>query len=137
MTLGQKQRIFSRLVGLLLLKAYELGFEVSLGEALRSPEQARRNAETCRHCKLHISEHSDTGHCPKGPTKFRAVGIADSLHCSKLAIDLNLFKNGHYLQASKSYTLLGEWWEKQHELCRWGGRFGDGNHFSLAHGGRL
>jgi hypothetical protein len=30
---------------------------------------------------------------------------------------------------------LGEWWEKQHELCRWGGRFGDGCHYSVAHRG--
>lgn len=137
MTLGQKQRIFSRLVGLLLLKAYALGLEVSLGEVLRSPERAIRNSETCRHCKQHISEHGTSDYCPKGPTKFKAVGIADSLHCLKLAVDLNLFKNGRYLQATKSYRELGLWWEKQHELCRWGGRFGDGGHFSLAHGGRL
>lgn len=25
--------------------------------------------------------------------------------------------------------------EMQHELCRWGGRFKDGNHYSLEHNG--
>jgi hypothetical protein len=26
---------------------------------------------------------------------------------------------------------LGEFWEGLHPLCRWGGRFNDGNHYSI------
>jgi hypothetical protein len=53
-----------------------------------------------------------------------------------LAIDLNLFKDGNFLSATEDHKELGEWWEEQHELCRWGGRFSnaDGNHYSLVHG---
>jgi len=36
-TLGQKQRVFARLVAKLIEKAYELGYEVSLGDAYRDP----------------------------------------------------------------------------------------------------
>lgn len=64
------------------------------------------------------------------------VGRRTSLHKSKLAIDLNLFKDGVYLTNTEVHKPLGEWWESQHELCSWGGRFNDGNHYSLTHGGR-
>lgn len=111
MTLGQKQRLFTRMVALLILKAYEWGYEITFGEAWRTPEQARRNAAAGR-------------------------GIANSLHIDRLAIDLNLFRGGQYLTETEDHRQLGEWWEQQHPLARWGGRFGDGNHYSLEHGGR-
>jgi hypothetical protein len=113
MTLGEKQRLFSRYVATLILKAYDMGSEVSLGEAWRTPEQAARNAAT-------------------------GAGISNSLHMDRLAIDLNLFKNGVWLSKTEDHRPLGEWWEKQHPLCRWGGRFArpDGNHYSMTHGGR-
>jgi len=46
-----------------------------------------------------------------------------SKHTKKLAIDLNLFKDGRYITNKEKYRPLGEFWEK----CldgRWGGRFG-------------
>lgn len=62
-------------------------------------------------------------------------GHPRSLHKLRLAIDLNLFKNGKYLTKTSDHEPLGEWWERQHELCRWGGRFGDGNHYSITYRG--
>lgn len=59
------------------------------------------------------------------------VGHARSCHKSGLAIDLHLYKDGIYLSDDESHQPLGEWWEAQHPLFRWGGRFGDGNHYSL------
>jgi len=38
--------------------------------------------------------------------------------------------------ADPSWLLLGEAWERKHELARWGGRWSDANHFSLEHEGR-
>lgn len=58
----------------------------------------------------------------------------NSLHYIRLAIDLNLFKDGKYLKKTKDHRELGEYWESLGGS--WGGRFGDGNHYSLAHGGR-
>ena len=112
MRLGEKQELFSRLLGDLLHEAHRRGFNVRMGEVLRFKQQAEWNA-------------------------MNGKGIVNSLHCKKLAVDLNLFKNGKYLTATDDYYILGEWWEKQHELARWGGRFSrpDGGHFSLTHGG--
>ena len=61
-------------------------------------------------------------------------GSEVSLHHIRLAIDLNLFKNGEYMKDSKSHRQLGEWWESQGGS--WGGRYNDGNHYSLEHNGR-
>ena len=58
-------------------------------------------------------------------------GLDNSLHKIRLAVDLNVFKDGVYLR--KGYDDLGEWWEAQGGS--WGGRFADDNHFSLEHKG--
>ena len=114
MTLGQKQRIFARLVGKLIRRAYSDGFELSLGEAHRPRWVAEENER-------------------------KGKGSANSLHVQKLAIDLNLFRDGVYQRSTAAHRPLGEWWETQSGggvVCCWGGRFGDGNHYSLAHLGR-
>ncbi len=116
MTLGEKQKIFARLVGLLIQFACSKGYELTFGEAFRSPEEAKRLAKLGK-------------------------GIVNSLHCQRLAIDLNLFKDGKYLSNSEDYVPLGVFWEILGEgeiRTVWGGRFKrpDGNHFSLVHDGR-
>jgi hypothetical protein len=111
MTLRQKQSLFVRLLSMLFSRAEELELELTLGEAWRPEETAALYAEQGR-------------------------GTANSLHCSRLAIDLNLFRDGRYLSSTESHRPLGEFWEQLHPLCRWGGRFNDGNHYSLLHGGR-
>ena len=111
MTLGEKQELFMRLLPGLINKAHELGFELRGGDLFRDPRV-----------------HGRFG-------KRKAYGHSRSCHKLKLAIDLNLFKNGRYLTATKHHKELGEWWEKQNPLCRWGGRFADGNHYSITHWG--
>lgn len=110
-SLSSKQQKFAFLVGKLILQAYEMGYGVSFGECYRTPEQAALNAA-------------------------KGIGIKNSLHGIRLAVDINLFKDGKYLARSEDYKILGEWWEAQDPECAWGGRFNDGNHFSLKHGGR-
>jgi len=100
------------LLATLIVQAEALGYETTGGELHRSPHEALRLANT----------------------GVRA--IKRSLHCDRLAIDLLLFKDGIYLTGTDDYKTLGEWWEKQNPLCRWGGRFEDGNHFSITHEGR-
>jgi hypothetical protein len=107
-SLLQKQQLFAQMVAVLIQHAKTLGYEVTLGEAYRTPEQAQWNAEQGR-------------------------GIARSLHMLRLAIDLNLYKNGTWLPKDDDHRPLGEWWESQGGT--WGGRFGDGNHYSLEHKG--
>jgi len=57
-----------------------------------------------------------------------------SLHYDRLAIDLNLFKDGIWLKETEDHRELGEFWELLGGS--WGGRFGDGNHYSLEYRGR-
>lgn len=110
LSLRQKQALFVRLVGKLIEHAYSLGFELTFGEAYRSPEEALRLSKL-------------------------GVGIKNSNHTRRLAIDLNLFINGEYQAHGEAHRPLGEWWENQHDLCRSGIRFGDPNHYALEHEG--
>lgn len=59
-------------------------------------------------------------------------GIVNSYHTKKLAIDLNLFKDGKYLTSTESHRQFGEYWKTLDPECTWGGDFknSDGNHFS-------
>jgi hypothetical protein len=95
-------------VAALIQKLYADGYQCTFGEAYRTPEQAAIYAQ-------------------------EGKGITHSEHCKKLAIDLNLFKDGVYLISTTDYAELGAWWKEQNEACRWGGDFQrqDGNHFSL------
>jgi hypothetical protein len=108
MRLGQKQELFSHLLARCIVQAEDWGYKVRMGEVHRPKWVALVNEEFGR-------------------------GVARSTHIYKLAADLLLFKDGEYLTQTRQYKRLGEWWEAQHELCRWGGRFRDGNHFSLEH----
>jgi hypothetical protein len=111
-TLGERQRLFTRLVAKLIEHAYEMGYQLTFGEAFRTPEQAALNAKAGK-------------------------GIAQSLHGMRLAIDLNLFRNGEYLTDSEAHRPLGEYWKTLHPDCCWGGDFSrpDGNHYSMTYGG--
>lgn len=62
------------------------------------------------------------------------TGSVLSLHKIKLAMDLNLFKDGLYLTKTSDHLPLGEKWEAMGGT--WGGRWNDGNHYSLEHEGR-
>ena len=97
MTLGQKQRQFTRMIGLLIEYAYQNGYELTFGGK-------------------------------------KSYSSANSLHKERLAVDFNLFKNGVWLQKTEDFTQLGQYWESLGGT--WGGRFQDGNHFSLEHQGR-
>ena len=72
------------------------------------------------------------GECWRHPTATH--GAANSLHKHRLAVDLNLFKNGRYLRSTAAHEPLGIYWESIGGA--WGGRFEDGNHYSLEHNGR-
>lgn len=111
LTLGQKQRLFARLVPRLIDHIHGLGLECTLGDAYRDPRV---------HGALGVR---------------KSYSHPKSAHKVRLALDLNLFRGGEYLDQTSDHQEIGEWWEKQHELCRWGGRFDDGNHYSLEHDG--
>ena len=111
MTLGQKQKLFAKNIAELIITAYSMGYEITLGDAYRDPRL-----------------HGEYGH------KI-GYGRGWSNHKVRLAIDLNLFKDGEYLTKTSDHKQLGEIWEGMHPENRWGGRFNDGNHYSMFHEG--
>ena len=112
-SLRVKQSRFVKLVAKLIAFADSKGYQLTFGEAWRTPEQAKLNAE-------------------------KGIGIANSLHTERLAIDFNLFKDGVWLNKTEDFLELGEYWESLDKDTCWGGRFSkpDGCHFSIEHNGR-
>ena len=110
-TLGQKQRRFFKDVARLIDKLHELGYEGSWGDAYRDPRAFGKLGQKM------------------------AYGNAMSCHKVRLAIDINLYKDGVFLTTTEDHRKLGEWWESQGPDHCWGGRFEDGNHYSITHEG--
>ena len=101
------QQLFVRDIVKLLQKIHEDGYEVTFGEAMRSKIQAMIYS-------------------------IQGIGVVDSLHGKRLAIDLNLFdKDNKYLTNTKDHEPFGLYWESLSPYNRWGGRFTkpDGNHY--------
>lgn len=109
MTLGEKQRKFTRMISLLIEHAYGLGYEMSFGDAYRDP-------------RVHGAMGEKKGYSHRNST-----------HKLRLAVDLNLFKDGAFLTETADHEVLGKYWESLGGT--WGGRFNDGNHYSLEHNG--
>jgi hypothetical protein len=114
MTLGDKQKLLGKLVPRLIDMAHELGYEVTLGDAYRDSRVFG------------------------GMGERKGYGAPNSCHKLRLAIDLNLFKDGNYLTKTEDHEVLGRFWINLHPLCRWGGYFKtpDGNHYAIEHDGR-
>jgi hypothetical protein len=104
------QQEFAHAASVLIQKAMEFGYTITLGEAWRTPQQAQWNAD-------------------------HGTGIAHSLHIERLAIDLNFFKAGALITDGSKLKDIGEWWKSLGPNYRWGGDFThlpDGNHFSIS-----
>ncbi|MHA2066552.1 MAG: M15 family peptidase [Candidatus Thorarchaeota archaeon] len=105
MSLNKQQQIFAVNAARLILKIDETeGYACTFGEAHRPPEMA----------KIY---------------KAKGIGIMDSLHALRLALDLNLFYKGEYCTKTEDHEQFGEYWESLHPDNVWGGRFDDGNHY--------
>jgi hypothetical protein len=104
MTLGQHQEAFSRDLVKLLSKAFELGYEVRIGEVERTVEQQQIYIKTGRSKTM------------------------DSRHLKKCAADLHFIKGGVLCYPQE----LGTYWETLSTLNSWGGNwnsFKDKPHF--------
>jgi hypothetical protein len=110
MTLSQKQALFAVNVAKLIDYIHAQGYLVTFGEAYRTPQQAQWDAQS-------------------------GTGIVNSLHCKRLAIDLNLLScQGEYISDTAHYEKCGHYWTSLHPFNRWGGTFktrADGNHFEM------
>ena len=110
-TLGDKQRRFTRMVAELIHWAYANGYELTLGDAFRDPRV----------------------HGIAGDKKAGSYSAAYSNHKLRLAVDLNLFKDGQWLTTDQAHAPLHDFWES----IGGGARIaGDSNHYSLLYENR-
>lgn len=93
MGLREQQSTFARKIAVLKLAAFEMGYEITVGDY-----------------------YATAGH------------KNNSYHYRRLAADLNLFKDGVYLDKTEDHRPIGELWESFGGT--WGGRWNDGNHYS-------
>jgi len=109
MTVNEQNK-FATNAALLILKAQEMGYQVSLGDAYRDPRLHGRMGEK------------------------KGYGASNSFHKVRMAIDINLFKDGKFLSSTEDHAKLGAWWESIGGT--WGGNFKnkDGNHYSWGEG---
>lgn len=108
MSLLEKQQLFSELIAKHITWLYSQGYKVTCGDffaKIRTPLEHKKK----------------------------------SLHYDKCAGDLNLFRDGKFIENSSDndanpnndHAASGAHWESLHPMCRWGGRYGDGNHYEL------
>lgn len=128
MELGEKQELFAKLEAewVLWVISHE-GYKLRQGEGRilqLGPSGKGRKAidvATRQHILVKDVVHMDLG-----------------AHYTGVGKDWQLFVNGEYVTSSENpaWVFIGTNWETRHPLCRWGGRWGDGNHISLEHEGR-
>ena len=103
MSLQDQQAVFAQNVALLISYIFNRRYKCTLGEAWRTPEQAEIYAK-------------------------EGKGIKNSLHCQRLAIDLNIFSpTGELLTKPEEYMPFGLYWQKLNSYNKWGGEFRDAN----------
>ena len=105
MRLGEAQELFGRLFGELLVYIHLKGYQVRLGDLWGRETDRNLNG-----------------------SRTHKVG---SQHFKRLAVDINLFKDGVFMSKTEHHKIFGEFWESLHPNCRWGGRYMDGNHYEV------
>lgn len=111
MTEEQYQAVFTRTICQFTLWLFDQGYEVTDGEAYRTPEMVAIDVQ-------------------------KGAGISTSLHPHRRARDMNIFLKGIFLQTKSDLQILGDKWESMSQegmTCRWGGNFTkpDTDHFSM------
>jgi D-alanyl-D-alanine carboxypeptidase len=138
LTLGQLQRKFLIATAHLIEKIYEDGFEGTYDEAHRTDEQAAINALTLDQRKrVALLTKSEFPQFAAAMEASTSKGVNHSVHRLRLALDLNLFKDGKFLDDAADYLPFGTWWKSTFQAfgARWGGDWGDADHFSFEYGG--
>ena len=135
MNLGKRQEIFMRLLPRLIDKAHELNFEIRGGSLFRDPRL--HGHKGFPDIMTWLEANYPVAYEAAKAAGYSAYGSRTSLHKDKCAIDLNLRNTrtsrgpSGMVWSTEGHRELGEWWEQQHELCRWGGHFQDGNHYEF------
>lgn len=137
MTLGEKQECFVELEQQWVAWVLAQGWKLRHGEGRIL--QLGPDGKTGRKAKL----------LDGSPVRVRdGVHMDEGTHYMGVGADWQLFVLGVWISMGThpAWKEAGEKWESLHELCRWGGRFGetapgkgdghDANHISIEHNGK-
>lgn len=113
-----RQFTFSRMLGLFFFWMAEQGYTWTMGDCWRSTDEL-----LCPHCATGVTYQELLRYNGRSKT-------LKSKHSDRLAVDINLFKDGK-LAKGEAYQPLGEKWKALGG--RWGGdfTFKDYGHFEL------
>jgi hypothetical protein len=104
-----KQQQFARCLARLILEIDRRGYAVTMAEG-------------------YVGDSIDK---PGEDTPHRRGGT----HFKRMGQDLNLWFGDQLLTDTEAHRPFGLWWEAQHPSARWGGHWGDGNHYSFEYEG--
>lgn len=125
MTLREKQSVFLLNVAKLIIWAYDQGYELTGGELQRTEEQ---QILYYKGYQVFV-DSAGSVLLKKTPKKSKTM---NSQHIKKLAVDLNLFKDGKYTSDGEAYKPLAEYWMSLHPDNVAGYTWGwDQNHFEM------
>ena len=105
MTLGQKRRLFTKLLAEFMLECIELGYEVQLEDVRRTIDQ-----QYLYYKGLSINNDGTFKKVKK------ATKTMKSKHLEGLAADLNFFKDDVWIQGEDT-RVLAELWMSKHPNC--------------------
>lgn len=121
MSLSDKQWIFLQNIAKLIEYAKDNGYKLTGGELYRTEDQQW----------LYYNGYEiNNGKLEKGIRKSETM---NSKHLSRLAIDLNIFKDGVLTYDYNDIEPLGLYWRSLHEDNDWGGfwKWKDVPHFQM------
>ena len=125
MSLRKKQSVFARNISKLILWAFDNGYEITLGEAYRTVDQQ------LLYYNGYTLDKEESG--LKVVKTSRKSKTMNSKHLKKLALDINLFKDGKYMTTKEAFKPLADKWKSLHPKnvsgCDWGWDF---NHFQMS-----
>lgn len=129
MSLSDKQWIFLQNVSNLIMWAAKNGYKLTGGELYRTEDQQ---------WLYYSGKKIEDGKLVDAPVKSKTM---NSKHLRRLAIDLNIFKNGVLTYNYDDIEPLGRYWCSLNQNNRWGGdwnknnknddRFKDFPHFEM------
>jgi hypothetical protein len=131
------QRRHTLALAKLIVHIYDSEYECTWDEAKRTDEQAAINALTHdQRARVALLTKGEFPSLAAAIASSTSKGINHSVHRLRLAVDLNLFKDGKFLTDAADYLPFGAWWKSQNpDVARWGGDWGDADHFSFEYQG--
>jgi peptidoglycan L-alanyl-D-glutamate endopeptidase CwlK len=125
MSLRKKQSIFALNLSKLISYAFSIGYEITMGEVLRTNDQQLLYFEGYTLIK-------EDGVVKLVKTKPKSKTM-NGYHPKKLAADINVFVNGAYKTDKETYKPLAEYWKSLNEKNISGYDWGwDLNHFQMS-----